>query len=32
LNALVEQLKQRMQGLSPSPLEADQPEPPPPHY
>jgi SlyX protein len=28
----VEQLKQRLQSLSPSPLEGDQPEPPPPHY
>lgn len=32
LNKLVEQLKQRLQSLSPSPLESDQPEPPPPHY
>jgi SlyX protein len=28
----VDLLKQRLQSLSPSPMESDQPEPPPPHY
>ena len=32
LGQMVEQLKQRLRTLSPSPLEGDQPEPPPPHY
>ena len=32
LLAELSQLKQRLQSLSPSPLEGDHPEPPPPHY
>lgn len=32
LEQRVEQLKQRLRSVSPSPLEGDQPEPPPPHY
>lgn len=32
LSKRVEQLQQRLQGLSPSPLESDQPDPSPPHY
>jgi SlyX protein len=32
LSKTLEQLKERLQGLSLSPLEGDQPEPPPPHY
>ena len=32
LEQRIEQLKQRLQSLNPSPLEGDQPEPPPPHY
>jgi SlyX protein len=32
LEQRIEQLTERLRNLSPSPLEGDQPEPPPPHY